>query len=142
MRGLMLMTFLLCFAVSASGQGTCVPNELVTPSLEGRVVFKREVGEDPVKQASVQLLESRYQGRVIATATSDANGAFKFAKKLKPGKYMLKVTYPDLATYQGPVRFTKPGTGSNAQEIVVTLGADFTKPCGGSSAAVTARKTN
>jgi hypothetical protein len=142
MRGLMLMMFLFSVVLSANAQGTCVPDELVTPSLEGRVVFKREAGEDPIKQASVQLLESRYQGRVIATATSDVNGAFKFAKKIKPGKYMLKVTYPELATYHGPVRFIKPGTGSNAQEIVVTLGADFTKPCGGSSAAVTARKTN
>jgi len=142
MRVLMLMLFLLSSALPANAQGTCVPNELVTQSLEGRVVLKREVGEDPIERASVQLLESRYQGRVLASATSDANGAFKFAKKFKPGKYVLKVTYPEMATYVGPLRFTKAATGSETQEIVVTIGADFTKPCGGSSAVVKARKEN
>ena len=139
-RGSLLPVLLLFMVQAANAQGICVHEDLVTKALEGRVVSKSNSGEEPIAGASIQLLEARYQGRVIAEAMSDATGVFKFTKKVKPGKYDLKVTYPQFKTYFGPVRFIKPGTES--QEIVVTMGVDFTRPCGGTSAKVQALKQN
>ena len=128
-------------AVSARAQGICVHEQLIANSLNGRVVAQLTKGESPIGRASVVLLEDRYQGRVVAQATSDTDGVFKFNKKIRPGKYILKVTYPNLATYYGPVKLVKPEGGSPPQEIVVTIGADFNRPCGGSSAEVRVKKT-
>jgi len=104
------------------------------------VVTQLERGETPLPEALVVLLEDRYQGRVVAQTTTGEDGTFSFKKKLKPGKYVLKVSHPNLATFYGPVELTKSRSGLPVQEIVVTIGADFTKPCGGSSAELRVKK--
>lgn len=125
---------LLSVAVSTNAQGICVHSRIVATALSGKVVTQLERGETPLPEALVVLLKDRYQGRVVAQATTGEDGTFSFKKKLKPGKYVLKVSHPNLATFYGPVELTKSGSGLPVQEIVVTIGADFTKPCGGSSA--------
>src|SRR5882724_7228248 len=92
--------------VPATAQGVCVPEALVVTNVSGRVVSQLEKGETPLAQASVALLEDRYQGRVVAETTADEDGCFKFSKKIKPGKYVLKVSYPNLAAFYGRVRLT------------------------------------
>ena len=131
---------LLSVAVSTNAQGICVHSLIVATALSGKVVTQLERGETPLPEALVVLLEDRYQGRVVAQTTTGEDGTFSFKKKLKPGKYVLKVSHPNLATFYGPVELTKSRSGLPVQEIVVTIGADFTKPCGGSSAELRVKK--
>ena len=126
--------------VSASPQGMCVAEALVVTNMSGKVVSLLEKGESPLTQATVTLLEDRYQGRVVTETTVGEGGYFQFSKKVKPGKYVLKVSHPNLATFYGRVRLTSARGQSSQQELVVTLGADFTKPCGGSFAALRIKK--
>jgi len=104
------------------------------------VVTQLERGETPLPEASIVLLKDRYQGRVVSQTTTSEDGTFSFKTKLKPGKYVLKVSHPNLATFYGPVELTKSGSGTPVQGIVVTIGADFRKPCGGSSAELRVKK--
>jgi hypothetical protein len=127
-------------SVPANAQGMCIPEALVVTNVSGKVVSQLEKGETPLAQASVALLEDRYQGRVVAETTADEHGCFKFSKKVKPGKYVLKVSYPNLAAFYGRVRLTASKAQSSRQELVVTIGADFTKPCGGSFAELRIKK--
>jgi hypothetical protein len=131
-QGVIYIAMLASTAAATNGLGICAQDQLVVGSLDGKVVSRLTNGEVPIARASVLLLRDLYPRRVVAATTSDADGIFKFNKKIKPGKYILKVSYPQLATFYGPVKLMK--SGSLAQEIVVTIGADFTKPCGGSSA--------
>jgi hypothetical protein len=139
-QGLIHVVILAAVAVSAYAQGICVQSPLVVNSLNGKVVSKLTKGEAPIVRASIVLLEDRYQGRVLAQTTSDANGVFKFNKRIKLGKYILKVSYPELATFYGPVSLVKSGSALPSEELVIIIGADFTKPCGGSSAEVRTKK--
>lgn len=121
-------------SVPAGAQGICVPETLVVTDFSGKIVSQLENGETPLPQASVALLEDSYQGRVIVETTTDKDGGFRFNQKLKPDKYILKVSYPNLAAFFGRVRLTASKAQSSQQELVVTIGAVFAKPCGGSFA--------
>ena len=126
--------------VPASAQGVCIPEALVVANVYGKVVSQLEKGETPLGQASVELLEDRYRGRVVAKTTADENGCFKLSKRVKPGKYVLKVSYPNLAVFYGRVRLIASKAQSARQELFITMGADFTKPCGGSFAELRIKK--
>jgi hypothetical protein len=119
----------------AFAQGLCVHKELEVSLVSGRVIMQLEKGESPLPQASVALLDKGGAERVIAQTTVKADGGFGFTD-IKPGKYTLRVTHPGLAAYYGGIHVTPPAkTADTPQpEIVVTIGADFLKPCGGSSA--------
>lgn len=126
--------------VSANAQGICVSEALVVTGVSGKVVSQLEKGETPLPQASVELLEDRYQGRMVAETIADSDGCFKFKKKIKAGKYILKVSHPNLAAFYGRVRVTSFKSQDVQKEIVVIIGADFTKPCGGSFAELRIKK--
>jgi hypothetical protein len=127
-------------AVSTNGQGICVHPLIVVSAISGKVISQLDRGETPVTQASIVLLENRYRGRVLTQTTSDAAGEFKFNKKIRPGRYVLKVSYPNLASFYGPVKLMKFRSGLPTREIIVIMGADFTKPCGGTSAELRPKK--
>lgn len=126
--------------VAVSAQGLCIPEPLIVTVVSGKVVSQLEKGDAPLPQATVVLLEDRYEGHVIAETTSRPDGFFEFSKKVKPGKYVLKVTHPNLAAFYGRVRVTASKARTPQQEILVTIGADFTKPCGGSFAELREKK--
>ena len=123
------------FHYEVEAQGICVHKGLTVTSISGKVVSQLERGETPLHDITVRILEDRYKGRVIAQMVTGADGLFSFRKKLKPGKYILEVSYkPYLATYSGRMLVEAPKANEARTEIVVTLGADFIKPCGGSYA--------
>ncbi len=119
----------------ASAQGICVPKGLEVSQVSGRVIMLMERGETPLPQAAVALLEPGGSERVITETTANKDGSFGLTD-IKPGQYVLRVTDTGLAAYYGRVHLTRPAKTAESpqQEIVVTLGADFLKPCGGSSA--------
>jgi len=147
-----ILTFLLLIIInfstvtwlesSVAAQNICVPEPLVVAIVMGRVVSQLEKGETPLSNASVALLEDQYQGRLVAEKIADENGFFSF-DGIKPGKYILKVSYPNLPPFYGLVRVIKAKAlkdSTTQQEIVVTIGAEITKPCHGSHAKIKVKK--
>ena len=126
--------------VTADAQGICIREALSVNIVSGRVISKLDNGETPLPRSTVFLRQDRYQGRVVAQTTSDSDGNFWFDKKIKQGKYIFEVTYPNLAAFNGRLNLIVSNTKRPQKEIIVTMGADFTKPCGGSSAELRIKK--
>lgn len=127
-----------CFTVTAAAQGICVPERLTVKKLHGRVVSQLERGESPLPGASVTLLRNGYRGRRVAGTRTDENGNFDLGR-VRRGKYVLKISYSELVPFYVGVDVVNAGTPrqkDSRREIVVTMGADFVSPCGGSRAEV------
>jgi hypothetical protein len=119
-------------ALSVGAQGICVQEPLVVSRVAGRVVAQLDKGETPLHDITVKVLNSN--GRVVAKAVTRDDGLFDFARTIKPGKYVLDVSYKRLlATYTGALALVR-ARNVPRKEIVVTLGADFVHPCGGTHA--------
>ncbi len=126
-----LLQVLLC--AGARGQGICVHGGLVVSRVAGRVVAQLDKGETPLHDITVKILNRK--GRVIARSVTRDDGLFNFDDTLKPGKYVLDVSYKrSLATYTGSLEVTRSKPNVPRKNIVVTLGADFVHPCGGTHA--------
>jgi hypothetical protein len=139
--GLMRLTVSLLFAILVMGfsslsmraQGICVQEPLVVSSVAGRVVAQLDKGETPLHDITVKVLNR--SKRVIAKAVTHDDGLFNFTRTIKPGKYVLDVSYRRLlATYRGELEVVPAAPSMPRKEIVVTLGADFVHPCGGTHA--------
>jgi len=122
-----------------NAQGICVPDTMSVVAVSGRVVAELDKGETPLSQASVTLMKGPNNGPVIATHAIDAEGRFNF-DHLKPGKYRLKVSTPHLLDFYLDLILKPSRTVKDEKEIVVKIGADLIKPCGGSSAELRVKK--
>ncbi|HUK89614.1 MAG TPA: hypothetical protein VLZ81_04375 [Blastocatellia bacterium] len=107
--------------------------------VSGRVISQLDRGEIPLAGASVYLLEDLYNGRVIAETSSGADGSYSF-NAVRSGRRLLKFAFHDLAPFYVRLRVLRKksksrqsGRGST-REVVIVMGADFRKPCGGSFA--------
>jgi hypothetical protein len=143
---LLIISFgvLVGLAVPAAAQGICVPETLDVTNVTGKVVSQLKQGEVPLSNASVMLLEDHYQGRMLTETITRENGLFSFSH-IKPGKYVLKVSFPNLPTFYGVVRVKKVKASKvtiEQKELVVTIGTEVTKPCGGSKMEARAKKNS
>jgi len=121
--------------VNVTAQGICVPDKLSVEAVRGKVMSHSQ-RERPIVDATVSLLEDRYQGRVIAQTTTDASGKYAL-KDVKPGTYMLKVAAAHLVAFYVRVTVARNRPSTHAapqQELVILMGAAFTEPCAGSVA--------
>jgi hypothetical protein len=126
-----LMTGLSSLSVRA--QGICVQEPLVVSRVAGRVVAQLDKGETPLLDITVKILNRN--GRVVAMAVTRDDGLFDLTRKIKRGKYVLDVSYKRLlATYTGALEVVRAEPNVPRKEIVVTLGADFVRPCGNTHA--------
>ena len=117
---------------SARAQGICVQETLVVSRVAGRVVAQLDKGETPLHDITVKVLNRNR--RVIAKAVTGDDGLFDFTRTIKPGKYVLDVSYKRLlAPYTGALELVR-AQNVPRKEIIVTLGADFVHPCGGTHA--------
>jgi hypothetical protein len=124
---------------SAGAQGICIPDPVTVTAVSGKVVAQLEKGETPLSLVSITLFKDQYEEHMVAETTVDANGSFSFSH-IKSGKYILTISVPNLQPFSVRVR-VKPSKAKAAQkEIVVTIGADFTKPCAGSSTELRLKK--
>ena len=100
-------------SLSVGAQGICVQEPLVVSRVAGRVVAQLDKGETPLHDVTVKIL-NRSQ-RVIAKAVTRDDGLFDFTRTIKPGRYVLDVSYTRLlATYTGDQRSAR-GTKRAAQ---------------------------
>jgi hypothetical protein len=124
----------LVFTIETFAQGICIPAPLKVTTLKGQVVTSLTKGEEPLPNASVELRQAIYQGRVIKKVKANENGEFSF-QDIKVGNYVLTVTYPQLARIDIPILLGRvKGKENLDQMIVIVLGSNFTKPCGGGRA--------
>lgn len=139
----MVISFCLFFELSLGvrAQGICVPDQLTVDAVSGKVVAHLTQGESPISNATVSLLKDKYKGHVIAETTTDENGVYAF-KDVESGRYVLKVTSPNLAAFYVRVRVARDKSKGTRikREIVILMGADFKKPCAGSFAELRERK--
>jgi hypothetical protein len=117
-----------------AAQGICVPDTetIRVNSISGKVVHVFNDGEGPVLSASVTIIKGHNNTPVIATQAVNADGRFSF-DHIKPGKYRLKVSDPHLLDFYLDLIVKRPRTSHDMRQVVIILGADLTKPCGGSS---------
>jgi hypothetical protein len=117
-------------SLTVRAQGICIHDSLRVSRVAGRVVAQLDKGETPLHDITVKVLSRN--GRVIARAVTGEDGLFDLTRKIKPGEYVLDVSYKRLlATYKGKLIVERIKPNAPAKEIVVTLGADFVRPCGG-----------
>jgi len=137
-QALIVGMLLISARAFANAQGICVPDTMNVVAVSGRVVAELEKGETPL-QASVTLMKGPNSGPVIATRAVDADGRFNF-DHLKPGKYRLKVSTPHLLDFYLDLILKPARAVKDEKEIVIKIGADLIKPCGGSSAELRVKK--
>jgi hypothetical protein len=129
-----LIIGLAAFWVSTlSVAAQCVADELSVSSVAGKVVTRFNGGEQPVAPASVKLKRGNNTGPVIAKQSVGTDGRFNF-DHIKPGKYVMIVSAPHYIDFYLELQFARPTTGKDDKEVVVIMGADFTKECSGSKA--------
>ncbi len=81
----------LCAKLTYEAENQITPNSIILRSASGRVFDRTSKGESqPVSSVCLGLFEETTK-RLIATATADDDGWFKF-KKIPNGKYRLIVT--------------------------------------------------
>jgi|SRR5882724_1919877 len=131
---------LICVLRSdVTGMGICVQDDIIVSSVSGRVISHYNAGDRPVAGASVELLNSTNDKIVIVRTKSKPDGSFRFGKPIKPGEYILSVSYRERYRYYGGVQVEEVKPRTSQQEILITLGYDFLVACGGTSAAIISR---
>ena len=93
----MKTTLLLAIVISAGAafaNAQCVRDGLeVYGIVKGQVVEDRANGE-PIRGSSVSVSEDKYEGKLIASTTTDEHGNFTLPR-VKLGKYSIAFRYPN-----------------------------------------------
>src|ERR1700732_1835772 len=93
-------------SLSVRAQGICVQEPLAVSHVGGRVVARLDKGETPLHDITVWILNRN--GRVVAKSVTREDGLFDFAHIIKPGKYVLQLSYKRLlATYTGALELVR-----------------------------------
>jgi hypothetical protein len=110
----------------------CIPTEITVSEVKGRVYYEYEGKRIILDDAVVQVVSKR-DNRVLAEMTTDSGGRYSI-RGIKPGRYWLRAKHPQVIGFSAAlVRTSKPPNSSaTATQIVFVLGADPSKPCGGS----------
>jgi hypothetical protein len=124
------VAMILGFPFPTAGQGICVADLLTVRSVAGKVVAELNAGEKPLPEASVTLKKGE---TIIAKQSVRMDGSFSF-DHMRPGKYLMIVSEPGLIDFYLELEVVRSKRKRDDKEIVVIMGADFTKECNGSSA--------
>lgn len=142
LQGLIISFAIMALStISAKAQGICVADTLSVTAVAGKVVAKLNKGETPLDEAVVILKKGDNAGPVIAKQSINQDGSFSF-NKVRPGKYQLKVTATGLLDFYLDLQVRRSKAGTNQKEIIIIMGADFMKPCSGSSAELRVKKNS
>ncbi len=141
-RALFVVLAAVCASsASADAQGICVPDTLSVTAVAGKVVSQTRGAEEPLRKAVVTLSRGWAEGPVVAKRAVDEDGGFGFGN-LRPGKYQLKVSVEHLKDFYLDLQVRRPHASKVRNEVIVIMGADFGRPCGGSTAELRAQKSD
>lgn len=128
-------------ALSVAAQGICVAERLSVSTVSGKVVSEFNDGEKPLAKATVRLKRGNNSGPVLARQAVKTDGSFRF-DHIRPGRYVMIVSEPGLIDFYLDLQVRGSRAGEEGKEMVVIMGADFTKPCRGSSAELRVQKNS
>jgi len=129
--GLFVLLF-LSLQRPAQIEAICIPDPVKVKHVRGQVYFASGENRRFLKDAVVEIIDRANDKKLIATATSDANGNFNFAG-IKPGRYLLRGRHPAALALETELTVDR-GMFSRKEEaprIQIVLGAEMITPCGG-----------
>ena len=132
----LLVTYLVLSGESALAQGICDVKSFRLNKLKGEVVSAGSRGFEPIAQAKVELWRLGGEDEddtLLATTFSDEKGSFEISDT-KEGRYRLEVSKWEsgFVRYFAEVTVVKKVKESDrGRQLIVRLGVEALKPCGG-----------
>jgi hypothetical protein len=123
---------LVWFGHQASGLAQCVPDPIRVDRIEGYVLFGFQKEFRVLDKAEIRVLDPGRSHAIIGSAAVDKNGHFEMTG-VRPGKYLLSARSEALIPASVDVEVTTPNHAPGRRMILVTLAADATQECGGTS---------
>lgn len=117
------------------GQGVCVLDPIVTDVTSGRVLFHYQGQYRVLSKGAVTLRKSRHIDQRVMVVEVGPDGSFQL-KGVKPGKYVLEARSPSLISVSVDYRVSFGKKATSPSGLLILLGGDATKPCGGGSITV------
>jgi len=127
-----LLLLLLATAPVVSADDKCKLKALkVKGSVVGKALMQNQGERQPLSGVDVAILSEKDR-KLVASAGSDETGGF-IVRDMEPGKYWLKTTHPVAAGIEVELEVSAAGDSKQVADrmIVLVLGADESKPCGG-----------
>ena len=115
--------------------GQCVMDPIRIGRIEGRLLFGFQGKYRVLDKGEVQLLDPSDKRTVLASASVDHGGRFAIAKA-RPGKFSLAARSEGLIPAYVGLTMAGPRSMRSKQLILVILGADGARECGGASISV------
>ena len=112
-----------------------MPDPIKSRQVLGQVFVDMEGQRMTVPDVKVEVAD--YQTTVIASTDTDKEGRFEI-KDIKPGRYWLTVKHRIFMGLTVELTLESPDSGKakSSKSIIVALGADPFKPCGGGKVSV------
>ncbi|MGI8566690.1 MAG: SpaA isopeptide-forming pilin-related protein [Pyrinomonadaceae bacterium] len=103
----------------------------VKGNVVGKALMQNQGERQPLSGVDIAIL-SKSDRKLVASAGSDETGGF-MVRDLEPGKYWIKTTHPVAAGIEVELEVSAAGDGKGVPDrmIVLVLGTDESKPCGG-----------
>ena len=124
------LLLLLVVPTFGRAQEICIPESATVRQVKGQVLFGFEGKSRPQEGVTIQLLRDKGTPKVLATATSDPEGRFVF-KGIKAGQYLLRTKHSQIIGLEVRLKVIPANKSANDVFVVLVLGADALKPCGG-----------
>ncbi len=127
-----LLLLLLALATVVSADDKCKLKALkVKGGVVGKTLTQNQGERQPLSGVDIAIL-SESDRKLVASAGSDETGGF-MVRDLEPGKYWIKTTHPVAAGIEVELEVSAAGDGKGVADrmIVLVLGTDESKPCGG-----------
>lgn len=119
----------------ARGQGMCVLDPIVTGVTSGHVLFHYQGQYRVLSKGTVTLRDSGHIGQQVMDVQIGPDGGFQL-KGLRSGKYVLEARSPSLMSVAVDYRVSLGKKSKSPSGLLILLGADASKPCGGGSVSV------
>jgi hypothetical protein len=127
-----LSLFLLAPAAVVSADDKCKLKDVkVKGGVVGKTLAQNQGERQPLSGVDIAILSEKDR-KLVASAGSDETGGF-MVRDLEPGKYWIKTTHPVAAGIEVALEVGAAGDGKKVADrmIVLVLGTDESKPCGG-----------
>ena len=128
----LFVLLLLSVQRPAQVEAICSPDPVRVKHVQGQVYFASDQNRRSLEDAVVEIIDRANTKKLIATATSDANGNFDFAG-IKPGRYLLRGRHPAALALETELTVERGmfSRKEEARRIQIVLGAEMITPCGG-----------
>jgi hypothetical protein len=127
---LLLSLVLFLSAASALAQSQCKLKAVkVKGAVAGRVFLDRGGERQPLSGVAIDILDKR-ERKLVASASSGEDGSY-MVSSLEPGSYLIKTTHMIAATLEAEFELAASDKPGADRLIILILGADESKPCGG-----------